>query len=163
MQIEIVDVDYENTTHGEHLLLLLDAYARDPMGGGKPLDDEARSRLIGDLSKRVDALSVLAYVDGEPAGLINCFEGYSTFQAKPLLNIHDVVVVSAYRGKGLAQKMLERVEAIARERGCCKLTLEVLSGNSTAQRAYQRFGFEGYQLVASAGSALYWEKALTSA
>lgn len=160
MSVEIVDVDYRDPRRGEHLVALLDAYARDPMGGGAPLPNDVKQRLLIDLANRPDALSVLAYVDGEPAGLINCFEGYSTFKAKPLINIHDVVVLPGFRGQRLAHRMLERVEAIARERGCCKLTLEVLSGNTVAQGVYQRFGFVSYELDAEAGQALFWQKPL---
>lgn len=160
MPVEVVDVDYTNGQQGEHLITLLDAYARDPMGGGRPLPDDVKNRLVGDLEARPSAFSVIAYVDGEPAGLINCFEGYSTFAARPLVNIHDVIVLPGHRGSGLVQAMLGRIEAIAIERGCCKLTLEVLSGNTTAQRVYASFGFDGYQLDESTGQAQFWQKQL---
>jgi hypothetical protein len=45
-----------------------------------------------------------------------------------------VVVVNPFRGLGLSQKMLLKVEEIARQRGCCKITLEVLEGNAVANR-----------------------------
>jgi ribosomal protein S18 acetylase RimI-like enzyme len=93
-------------------------------------------------------------------GLINCFEGFSTFKCKPLVNIHDVVVIDGYRGQGVSQRMMDKVEEIARQRGCCKLTLEVLEGNKPAQRAYLRYGFSGYQLDPETGHALFWEKYL---
>jgi GNAT superfamily N-acetyltransferase len=112
------------------------------------------------LARRPHAFSILAYVNGEPAGLINCFEGFSTFKCRPLVNIHDVVVLSDYRGRGLSQLMMAKVEDIARQRGCCKLTLEVLEGNQAAQRAYLHYGFSGYQLDPGTGHALFWEKPL---
>ncbi len=116
--------------------------------------------LATELSRRPHAFSVLCYIDGRPAGLVNCFEGFSTFRCKPLVNIHDVVVIDEFRGRGVSRKMLQRVEAIARQRGCCKLTLEVLEGNEAARRAYRRYGFSGYQLDPAAGQALFWEKHL---
>jgi len=103
---------------------------------------------------------VLAYVDGQPAGLVNCFEGFSTFMCKPLANIHDVVVLPAHRGKGLAQMMMAYVEDLARERGCGKMTLEVLQGNQAAQQLYTKLGYAGYQLGALHGNALFWQKYL---
>jgi hypothetical protein len=30
---------------------------------------------------------------------------------------------------------------VARQRGCCKITLEVLEGNAVAQASYGKFGF----------------------
>jgi ribosomal protein S18 acetylase RimI-like enzyme len=57
--------------------------------------------------------------------------------------------------------MLERVEAIACERGACKLTLEVLQGNQGARRLYQRVGFASYELDPTMGQAQFLQKWLT--
>jgi ribosomal protein S18 acetylase RimI-like enzyme len=56
--------------------------------------------------------------------------------------------------------MLARAEAIARERGCCKMTLEVLEGNRTAQALYKSLGFAGYELDPEMGKAMFWQKLL---
>lgn len=159
--IEIQQADLSLSTHGRAVIELLDAYARDPMGGGAPLPETTCTQLIGALQKRQDVLILLAFADSKPVGLVNCFEGFSTFKCKALLNIHDVVVLSEYRGQGIAQKLLEQVEEIARQRGYCKLTLEVLEGNQTARAVYQRAGFSGYELNPEIGRALFWEKKLS--
>ena len=101
---------------------------------------------------------ILAFVDSQPAGLIVCFEGFSTFACKPLLNIHDVIVASPYRGRGISKLMLQKVEDIAFDLGYCKLTLEVLEGNHVAQSAYKAFGFGGYELNPKMGKALFLGK-----
>jgi len=51
-------------------------------------------------------------------------------------------------------------EKIARESGCCKITLEVLEGNHVARAAYSAFGFKGYELDPKMGKALFLEKKL---
>jgi len=158
MTIQIIQADYNNPQHANDLIQLLDAYAQDPMGGGEALSDYAKQNLVPSLAKRADALSVLAYEGEQAIGLINCFEGFSTFYCKPLLNIHDVVVMDAYRGRGISRLMLQAVEALAKQQGHCKLTLEVLSNNRSAIRAYEKFGFKQYQLDPAAGQALFWEK-----
>jgi ribosomal protein S18 acetylase RimI-like enzyme len=56
--------------------------------------------------------------------------------------------------------MLKKVEQIARENGCCKLTLEVLEGNEVARSAYSSFGFESYALEPKMGQALFLQKKL---
>ena len=103
---------------------------------------------------------MLAFVGGEPAGLVNCFEGFSTFACRPLVNVHDVVVKEPFRGLGLSQKMLQKVEEIARQRGCCKITLEVLEGNPVAQASYRKFGFDDSIFDPAHGRMLFWSKAL---
>ncbi|GAB1255716.1 GNAT family N-acetyltransferase [Aurantivibrio plasticivorans] len=159
--MNIVRVDYNNPQHAADLLLLLDHYARDPMGGGQPLNEWTKSNLVTALSQRHDAISLLGYIDDQPVALLNAFEGFSTFKCQPLINIHDVVVLNQFRGKHLAALMFNALEVIADERNCCKLTLEVLSANTSAQRLYQRLGFTAYELDPQAGQALFWEKSLT--
>ncbi|MDH5786175.1 MAG: GNAT family N-acetyltransferase [Chromatiales bacterium] len=155
--VRLVDLERD----GDALLHLLDHYASDPMGGGKPLSPEVKQQLIPQLQSRSDYLGIIALHGEQAIGLINAFEGFSTFAAKPLMNIHDVIVASEYRGNGLAQRMMAKVEEIARERGCCKLTLEVLSNNHVAQAAYRKFGFGVYELDPEVGGAVFWEKALS--
>lgn len=162
MNIEIIQADYLSEQHEKEIPILLDAYASDPMGGGKPLDLAVKQNLVKELSKLSNAFSVIAYIDGVPGGLVNCFESFSTFSCKPLINIHDVVVLDKYRGKGISQKMLKKVEDIALMKGCCKVTLEVLSNNEVAKSAYKKFGFSGYELDPKIGTAMFWQKQLAS-
>ncbi|MCF6300639.1 MAG: GNAT family N-acetyltransferase [Proteobacteria bacterium] len=160
MNIEVIQVDYCNPQHAHHMIELLDCYATNPMGGGVALSDFTAQNLVPALAKRQDAFSVIAYADKQPAGLINCFEGFSTFACKPLINVHDVVVAEEYRRMGICEKMLNYVEAVAQQRDCCKLTLEVIEGNAVAQSAYEKYGFTQYQLKQEHGSAMFWEKPL---
>ena len=156
--LELVRVCYDDPTHASALVELLDAYARDPAGGGEPLSDFARANLVVSLAARPFIFSVLAFYDGAPVGLVNAIEGFSTFACRPLVNVHDVVVASSHRGRGIAARMFAEVEAIARERGACKLTLEVLDGNASARALYQRLGFTAYQLDPAMGHAQFLHK-----
>jgi ribosomal protein S18 acetylase RimI-like enzyme len=163
--VRVCRVDYANQVHAGALVALLDAYARDPMGGVHPLSEFARSHLVAELAARAQAFSVLAFAYGQatdeaelPVGLVNCMEGFSTFACQPLINVHDVVVLPAYRGQRVAEHMLALVEKIARERGACKLTLEVLEGNLAASKLYHRIGFENYRLDPVLGDARFLQK-----
>ena len=157
----VLRADYADPSHARALVDLLEAYALDPAGGGKPLPAIARENLVPGLAARPHAFSVLALEGDEPVGLVNCLEGFSTFAGRPLVNIHDVFVVASRRGRGIAEAMLRLVEAIARERGACKLTLEVLSGNEGAKRLYARLGFGAYVLAPALGDARFWQKPLS--
>jgi len=156
--LQVRRVDYRNSSDAQALVLLLDAYARDPMGGGEGLAEDVKARLCDDLAARGDAASFIAWLDGHPVGLVNCIEGYSTFKARPLMNIHDIAVLPGHRGAGVGQALLAAAEAHARANGCCKLTLEVLTGNTPALRSYERFGFAPYQLDPAAGQASFMQK-----
>lgn len=157
--VEVIrELDLSDAHDGSALIELLDGYTSDPMGGSQTLADDVRSSLVTQLQKCSHYLGVIAWHDATPVGLVNCFEGFSTFAAQPLMNIHDIVVARSARGTGLSQRLLAKVEELARVRGCCKLTLEVLANNHVAQGAYRKFGFEAYQLDPQAGQALFWQK-----
>jgi ribosomal protein S18 acetylase RimI-like enzyme len=158
--ITIQIADLNNPAHASAVVYLLNEYAKDDMGGGEPLSTYTQANLVKEMAKRPTIHVVLAFVDGKPAGLINCIEGFSTFACKPLLNIHDVVVLAEYRGKSISSQLLKKAQAIAESLGCCKLTLEVLQGNKLAQAAYIANGFAGYQLDPEMGGAMFWQKKL---
>ena len=156
--IEIAD--FHNRVHASAIVYLLNEYAQDPMGGGEALSDFTQANLVKEMAKRPTFHVAIAFVGGKPAGLINCVEGFSTFACKPLLNIHDVVVLTEFRGQGISSLLLKKAEEIAQSLGCCKLTLEVLEGNKLAQTAYVANGFAGYQLDPGMGRAMFWQKKL---
>ena len=160
--IEIIEADLAVSKHADAVILLMDEYACDPMGGGNGLSEYAKSNLVSELAKRQTARVILAFVEDLPAGLVICLEGFSTFACQPLLNIHDAIVSVPYRGRGLSKLMLQAAEKMAIELGCCKLTLEVLEHNYLAQTAYRSFGFNGYELNPQMGKALFWEKKLVA-
>lgn len=158
MKIDVQIADYLDDQHAKDIVYLLNNYAEDPMGGYESLSTYVVENLAQELSKKPHAFSIICYVDGKPAGLINCFEVFSTFKCKPIINIHDITVVSSFRGLGISQLMLEKVENIAKEKSCCKITLEVLEGNEIARNSYNKFGFDGYELDPKMGKALFWQK-----
>ena len=158
--LSIALADYADPADAAVLVELLDAYARDAMGGGEPLSADVRERLPSALAAHVGAFSLIARVDGEPAGLADCFTGFSTFAAAPLVNLHDIAVLPRFRGRGIGRALLAAVEAEAKKRGACKLTLEVLSGNSPAIALYADAGFAQYGLDPAQGTAQFWEKKL---
>ncbi len=137
---------------------LLNEYALHPMGGGEALSEYTRNNLAKHLAERDDCVVILAWDDKEAVGLCNCFEGFSTFASRPLMNIHDVYVKQSHRGQGIAAQMMQKAEEIARDRGCCKMTLEVLNHNEKAKVSYLASGYSPYQLDERHGHAEFWQK-----
>lgn len=160
MSLHVAAVDLYDPVQAAIWLDLLDHYARDPMGGGEGLSDYAKLNLVHTIRQVPGFHGALAWLDGEAVGLIDCFAGFSTFAAKPLLNVHDIVVHASRRGQGIGQALLAWAEQRAGELGCCKLTLEVLANNSRALRSYEQAGFAPYVLDPAAGHALLMQKYL---
>jgi ribosomal protein S18 acetylase RimI-like enzyme len=134
--------DLANPVHQAVIVDLLDMYCRNEFGDGKPLSAEARANLIPGLVKHGGARVFLAYEEDQSAGLAICFIGFSTFKAKPLVNVHDLAVAPQFRGRGVGKALLEAVAADARQLGCGKVTLEVRADNAKAIELYRRVGFQ---------------------
>jgi ribosomal protein S18 acetylase RimI-like enzyme len=158
--IAIVEADLGRPDHQDAILAMTDAYSRDQFGDGKPLDPGTRERLIPGLRNHPTTLVMLAFNEDRPVGAATCFVGFSTFAAKPLVNIHDLVVLPDLRGRGVGRRLMEAVERKARDLGCCKITLEVLDRNERALGAYKAFGFTRYALQEGAGEAIFMTKPL---
>ena len=163
--LRIVDADLQRLDHANAVFALLDGYARDPMGDGKPLAADVKEALIPALRRHPTTVVLLAYADdspGEshPVGIAICFLGFSTFKARPLLNIHDFAVAPGQRGRGIGRELMAAVERKARALGCCKLTLEVFEHNERAFRLYRAAGFAPVVYQEAAGSAQFLAKVL---
>ncbi|MCC5935537.1 MAG: GNAT family N-acetyltransferase [Candidatus Cyclonatronum sp.] len=154
MTISVKIADYEDPQDAAALLNILNSYSRDEMGQGHNLDPYVIENLIAELEDFPTAVSFLAFVDGEPAGLANCFLGLSTFSARRLLNIHDLAVLPEFRGTGVGSRLLEMAEAKALQMDCCKITLEVRDDNR-AKALYLRNGYKPGD-----PEMLFWSKPL---
>jgi len=140
-EVAIRGADLGDPAQASALVEILDAYAREPNGQSAPLPGEARANLAAGLLAHPTAFVLLAFDGARAVGAAVCFVGFSTFAAKPLVNLHDLAVLPSHRGRGIGSLLLAEVERRARERGACKLTLEVHASNEGAMRLYRRFGF----------------------
>jgi ribosomal protein S18 acetylase RimI-like enzyme len=156
----IVEAELDRAEHQSAIVALTAAYALDPMGNGGPLPPDVLERLVPGLRAHPTTLVLLAYVDEKAVGLATCFLGFSTFAARSLLNVHDLAVLPAYRGRGIGRALLHAVEGAARARGCVKLTLEVLEHNRRARQLYEAAGFAQATYTEAAGGALFFAKVL---
>lgn len=158
-RLRIVEADFDDPAHRAGIVRILDSYASDPVGGAEPLAPDVRERLVAELQAHPMAQVLLALADREPVGVAVCFQGFSTFQARPLLNVHDLAVLPASRGRGIGRALLRAAEDRARRRGCCKLTLEVQDDNRRAYALYESFGFSDF-VVGDSGPTRFLSKPL---
>jgi ribosomal protein S18 acetylase RimI-like enzyme len=139
-KLEIIKADLSNKVHGDAIIQITDAYAKDPMGLERPLSDDVKNTLIDKLREFPCNVHFIAFMDGEPAGVANCVFSFSTFYAAKVLNIHDLAVNPKYRGNGIGEALMGAVQREAEKEECCKITLEVREDNR-ARKLYERVGF----------------------
>jgi ribosomal protein S18 acetylase RimI-like enzyme len=157
----VVTADLERPDHQEAIVAMTAAYALDNMGNGGPLSREVLARLVPGLRSHPTTLVFLAYVDGVAVGIATCFLGFSTFAARPLINIHDLAVLPEHRGRGIGRALLRAVELAARERDCVKVTLEVQENNHRARQLYERAGLAQAVYGDTTGGSLFYSKRLS--
>jgi len=146
-------VDLKNPLHCSELLSLLNDYMEDEMGCGKPISPGLAERIIEGLKKYPCYLGFFIRKEEEFAGLANCNNSFSTFNAAPLINIHDFIVKNEFRKQGAGKFLLESIIEFAKENGYCRINLEVREDNIKAKSLYLKTGFKECQPPMH-----FWEK-----
>ena len=83
---------------------------------------------------------VVGEVDAEVVAFALFFSNFSTFLARPGLYLEDLYVRPAHRGTGLGRALIERLGALAVERGCGRFEWSVLDWNERAIGFYEGLG-----------------------
>jgi ribosomal protein S18 acetylase RimI-like enzyme len=157
-EVSIVEADLENSKHQSDIIAMTLAYAQDAMGNNSPLPDEVLRRLVQGLKSLPTTIIFLAYRDQKPVGIATCFLGFSTFNARTLLNIHDFGIIPEFRNRGISRLLLQAVEGKARRLGCCKITLEVMENNDRARKVYESAGIRPAVGGKDKGKLLFYSK-----
>ena len=141
MNLTFVQINLAKEEHRAALLLLLDQYMLDPMGNNAPMSAELGPKIIGGLKDYPSYLGFFVIVDGQYAALANCNKNFSTFKARPLINIHDFIVHPDFRGRGIGKFLLDEIVCYGEKNGYCRVNLEVRCDNLMAQKLYRKAGF----------------------
>jgi GNAT superfamily N-acetyltransferase len=91
---------------------------------------------------RPGAESLIAWIDGEPAGFALYFHNFSTFLGKHGLYLEDLFVRPAFRGRAIGKSLLVHLARLALERGCGRFEWAVLDWNRPARDFYEALGAE---------------------
>jgi GNAT superfamily N-acetyltransferase len=100
---------------------------------------------------------LVADVEGSTVAFALFFTNFSTFKCRPGLYLEDLYVQPAQRGSGLGKALLQRLGALAVERGCGRFEWSVLDWNAHAIAFYERMGAQvlpDWRICRVAGEAL---------
>jgi GNAT superfamily N-acetyltransferase len=100
-------------------------------------EDDVRRWLFG---TRPAAETILAYVGDEAVGFALFFQNFSTFLGRPGLYLEDLFVRPEWRRHGIGKRLLERLAAIAVERGYGRVEWAVLDWNTPSIDFYRSLG-----------------------
>lgn len=155
MEYTFLQIDLGNKEHGDQLIRLLDFYMQDEMGNASPMSKEMKPVILKGLKNYSGYLGFFALVNGAYAALANCNKNFSSFKAKPLINIHDFVVHPDFRGRGVGKLLLDSIAAYGKEKGYCRINLEVRKDNISARKLYEKAGYDDCH-----PRMYFWEKEL---
>ncbi len=158
VQVQLADLECPRDQ--ADILRLLQYYAEHPMGRDAALPDEVVDRVLTGLISHPTSLVFLARLDGSAVGMATCFIGFSTFLAKQLINIHDLVVAQRHQQCGIGSDMLDAIYAYAQRADYCAVTLEVMAANP-ARQLYIKKGFLGLEATGGTDQMLFGKRQVT--
>jgi GNAT superfamily N-acetyltransferase len=85
--------------------------------------------------------AILAFVDGDPAGIAVFHSRFSTWLGRPAMYLEDLYVTEVARGLGVGRRLMARLAAIAIERDWGRIDFQVLDWNP-ARGFYHRIGMQ---------------------
>ncbi|MFW5851415.1 MAG: GNAT family N-acetyltransferase [Bacteroidota bacterium] len=153
--ITFVECDFNNAAHLDALVMLVNEYIQDDMGGGEIVEGFQKLKLVDGLNNHPAKYIIFAIVENQAVGLAICFEMFSTFAQKPTINIHDLIVKKEFRNHGIGTGLLQQIAFFATEKKCSKITLEVREDNTIAHILYIQQGFKPCN-----PNMLFWQKKL---
>jgi ribosomal protein S18 acetylase RimI-like enzyme len=139
---EFLTCDLNSANHAEQFYELLAEYMKDKMGGEVIPPFNHKEEVLKNFPKDYSSMILFVKKGNLFIGMAVCFINFSTFKAKPYINVHDLIIRTGYRGKGYGKALLQKVIDIAAERNFCKVTLEVREDNLNAQALYKQLGFK---------------------
>lgn len=95
---------------------------------------------------------LIAEEDGRFLGLVACVVArddlvQETADSNVYGYVTDIYVVPDRRGSGLAQALLQAAEIHLAPTGISRVRINVLAANTMARRAYEKHGFEPYEVM----------------
>ena len=102
----------------------------------------AARQFIKDRLIRHDSVIFLALLEFDPVGFTQLYPSFSSTSMQRLWILNDLFVASAGRRQGIGEALLERARQFAVEDGAKGLMLETAVTNTTAQKLYERLGWQ---------------------
>lgn len=145
--------DYEPARHRSQLrscIVELQDFERG-LEPALPRGEEMADRYLGYVLGRCAGASgriFLAEEDGAVVGFVGVLARVvpEPDEEQAYAYVSDLVVLPAYRRRGIGRALLERAEAYARREGARTLRVGVLAKNEAAGRLYRSIGFSDYTI-----------------
>lgn len=100
---------------------------------------------FGELLGREDILVLLADVGGEAVGLAYMTLRPTPYGDGPILELEELYVVPALRGRGIGSAMMADILALGQVREAVEIRINVDEVDTDARRFYERYGYSNVE------------------
>jgi ribosomal protein S18 acetylase RimI-like enzyme len=122
------------------LSLLFDAYR---VFYRKTSDAKLARRFIAARLKQKDSVIFVAEnLAGELLGFTQLYPSFSSTAAAPIYVLNDLFVAPKGRQQGAGEALMQAAHTHAKKKGCARLDLATERTNRTAQRLYEKLGYQ---------------------
>lgn len=109
----------------------------------KESDIEAANTFLTErLTQRDSRIFVAENEAQQLVGFVQLFPIFSSTRMKKMWLLNDLYVDATFRGQGVAVRLLQRAQQLARETAACGLLLETEKTNIIGNKLYPKMGFE---------------------
>lgn len=88
-----------------------------------------------------ESIVFYAMDDNEVLGFTQLYPSFCSIELKRVWLLHDIFVATEHRSKGVAKRLIQRVEQLAKETNSAFITLNTGVTNIKAQSVYESNGF----------------------
>ncbi|QGG55513.1 GNAT family N-acetyltransferase [Paenibacillus sp. B01] len=97
---------------------------------------------LDDRLRRGESAVFAALADGAAVGFMQLYPVFSSISLKRAWILNDLFVDPAWRGRGVARRLLREAERLGMETGAAYIQLSTAYGNAAARSLYESEGYE---------------------
>jgi len=108
----------------------------------KSTPEEASRGFIEDRLRKQDSVIFLAWLGDLAVGFVQLYPSFASLSLAPSWILNDLYVEPAARGHGVGEALMQAARELARGNGAAEILLQTARDNETAQRLYERLGYQ---------------------
>lgn len=123
----------------EELVVLFDQYRQ---FYGQESNEFLAREFLTERIKKEESIIYLAYLDDSSVGFTQLFPSFSSVSMERMWILNDLFVSKKARQKGVANALIEQAITLSKETDGKGILLETGADNVSAQKLYEKIGFE---------------------
>ena len=108
----------------------------------KTVEADVARGFIEDRLRKQDSVIFLAWLDAQACGFVQLYPCFASLSLAPSWVLNDLYVDPSARGRGVGDALMAAARQLGVDTGAAEIFLQTARSNATAQRLYQRLGYQ---------------------